>query len=159
MDKYLSQMSDLIQGFGVGFAVATTVYLLIVFYRAAAGKDMSDLITSDAAGNKVSHTKFWSNVAYTVTTISLLKINFDPERTHVLPELWLIYLGTVAGHATAAKWISTRLGNKQPDIPEDEEAVEEEPEEIPAEEAEAVEVQQLADTASQTRSQRVKRQR
>ena len=149
-------MSDLIQGFGVGFAVATTVYLLTVFYRAAAGKDMSDLITSDAAGNKVSHTKFWSNVAYTVTTISLLKINFDPERTHVLPELWLIYLGTVAGHATAAKWISTRLGNKQPDIPEDE-AVEEKPEEIPAEEAEAVEVQQLADTASQTRSQRVKR--
>ena len=151
-------MSDLIQGFGVGFAVATTVYLLIVFYRAAAGKDMSDLITSDAAGNKVSHTKFWSNVAYTVTTISLLKINFDPERTHVLPELWLIYLGTVAGHATAAKWISTRLGNKQPALPE-EEAVEEEPEEIPAEEADTVEIQQLADTASQTRSQRVKRQR
>ena len=151
-------MSDLIQGFGVGFAVATTVYLLIVFYRAAAGKDMSDLITSDAAGNKVSHTKFWSNVAYTVTTISLLKINFDPERTHVLPELWLIYLGTVAGHATAAKWISTRLGNKQPALPE-EEAVEEEPEEIPAEEADTVEIQQLADTASQTRSQRVNRQR
>jgi hypothetical protein len=158
MDKYLSQMSDLIQGFGVGFAVATTVYLLIVFYRAAAGKDMSDLITSDAAGNKVSHTKFWSNVAYTVTTISLLKINFDPERTHVLPELWLIYLGTVAGHATAAKWISTRLGNKQPDLPEDE-AVEEEPEEIPAEEAEAVEVQPLLDNAAQPRSQRIKRQR
>ena len=151
-------MSDLIQGFGVGFAVATTVYLLIVFYRAAAGKDMSDLITSDAAGNKVSHTKFWSNVAYTVTTISLLKINFDPERTHVLPELWLIYLGTVAGHATAAKWISTRLGNKQPDLPEDE-AVEEEPEEIPAEEAEAVEVQPLLDNAAQPRSQRIKRQR
>jgi hypothetical protein len=68
--------------------------------------DMTELF-KDETSNHLSHTKFWSNIAYFAATLAFLSLNlFSTTIPDSLEMIWLIYLGVVASNAVASKWIS-----------------------------------------------------
>lgn len=61
---------------------------------------------------KVSHTKFWSNIAYATGTAAIVITTFKGNLT---PDLFLIYLSVVGGAAIASKFVSLRYGGGKDD--------------------------------------------
>lgn len=70
---------------------------------------LTDLVT-DAATGRVSHTKLWRNVAFAVATLA---ITLAAIRGTLTADLFVVYLGVVAGSATAASWLSFKHGTAQ----------------------------------------------
>lgn len=89
------------------FTVGLMVGLTIIFVRAIHGLELDEMFTSHGSG-KLSHTKFWANIAYLVATLAFIRLNFTEERPAYLPELWLIYIALTSGNAMASKWISLK---------------------------------------------------
>lgn len=65
---------------------------------------LRDLFT-DAGGKTLSHTKLWSNIACAAATVAFIKQAWAGTLT---AEIWLAYLGCVAGAATASKFLSLK---------------------------------------------------
>lgn len=86
------------------FAVSFTVLLFVFFIKAARHADMTDLFRDKHKGY-ISHTKFWSNVAFLAATIAFLNININDKAS---AELWAIYLGTVASQTLISKFIGAK---------------------------------------------------
>lgn len=76
--------------------------------------DMTELFKNDV-NDRLSHTKFWSNVAYFAATVAFLNLNLfnSGNVSGVLEAVWVIYLGVVASNAVASKWISHRYKGYQ----------------------------------------------
>lgn len=68
-------------------------------------KLVDELIKSGGSG-KASHTKFWANVAYFAATLCFVHFEWFAPEPNI--ELWLVYLGTVAGAASVSKLLSLR---------------------------------------------------
>ena len=68
-------------------------------------KLINELIKSGGSG-QASHTKFWANVAYLCATVCFVNFEWTANEPHI--ELWLVYLGTVAGMASVSKLLSLR---------------------------------------------------
>jgi hypothetical protein len=66
-------------------------------------KFVDSLIT--AHNGKVSHTRLWSNVAYSVATGIVIYLTINDKLTH---EYFFTYLAVVACHASASKLIATK---------------------------------------------------
>lgn len=94
------------------FAVA--VILIAVFATSLKNIQLAELFESTGTG-KISHTKFWANVAYFVATIAFVDINFKPSPPEYLVELWFVYLATVAGNASISKFLSLKYSNQNAD--------------------------------------------
>lgn len=75
--------------------------------RALKNIQLSELFESTGTG-KISHTKFWSNVAYFVCTVAFAYMNFKPTPPEHLVEVWVVYLATVAGNASISKFLSLK---------------------------------------------------
>lgn len=88
------------------FAAFVSIWLTIIMAIAIIHIDLSELFANK--DNKVSHTKFWANIAYFVTTVAFIKLNFTETFQQYLSEIWLIYLSVVAGNASLSKWISLK---------------------------------------------------
>lgn len=67
---------------------------------------MKDLIW-DVGTNRLSHTKLWSNVAYFMCTIAF---GWGIWKGTLTWDIWLIYLGVVAGSTLASKVLSLKFG-------------------------------------------------
>jgi len=61
---------------------------------------LQELVTN--VEGKVSHSKFWCNIAYLAGTIKFIMI---PAPT---ADLWMVYLGVVGGASLASKFISMK---------------------------------------------------
>lgn len=94
------------------FSVGLTIILAFILLKAIHGLDLAEMFESHGSG-KISHTKFWSNVAYLVGTISFIKINFSEHPPEYLPELWLFFLGVIGGNSSVSKWISLKYANNK----------------------------------------------
>lgn len=57
---------------------------------------------------KVSHTKFWSNIAYLTATFIVIKLTYMNQLTE---NYFLFYLGVVASHASVSKMLGIRKEN------------------------------------------------
>lgn len=66
---------------------------------------IKELIQNEKGG--ISHTKFWSNLAYAVATF---KFAITPD---LEADIWLAYLGIVGGAAMASKFIQMKYGSSQ----------------------------------------------
>jgi hypothetical protein len=91
-------------------SIFVTIFLLVLTYilfKSLRKINVADLFV-ERSTNKISHTKFWSNIAYFASTIAFLSLNlFSNQATSGGMEIiWLIYLGVVASNAVASKWIS-----------------------------------------------------
>jgi hypothetical protein len=56
---------------------------------------------------KISHTKFWSNIAYATGTGVFILQAYKGTLT---PDVWLIYMGVVGAHSAVSKMISSKYG-------------------------------------------------
>lgn len=65
---------------------------------------------------KFSHTKFWSNVAYCTATFIMFKLTYMSQLT---PDYLMIYLATVASHASVSKYIGTIQPKSKDEKPND----------------------------------------
>lgn len=110
MDAVLSFLANLT--LDKAFSVGLTVILAFILLKAIHGLDLAEMFESHGSG-KISHTKFWSNVAYLVGTISFIKINFSEHPPEYLPELWLFFLGVIGGNSAVSKWISLKYANNK----------------------------------------------
>lgn len=71
-------------------------------------KKLADALIRDSIDREnVSHTKFWSNVAYAAATAVFLYKGFTDGLS---TEIWLIYLGVVGAHSAVSKYLSYRHG-------------------------------------------------
>lgn len=66
-----------------------------------------DLISTPQG--KVSHTKFWGNVAYLTATGIMVVVTYRDKLTW---DLFAIYLTVVGGSAIASKLVALRYGGK-----------------------------------------------
>ncbi|MDR1276170.1 MAG: hypothetical protein LBL72_07300 [Candidatus Accumulibacter sp.] len=69
--------------------------------------NLSDLIACPD-GKTLSHTKLWANIGYAAATAAFIRLNWIGI-AHT--EVWLAYLGCVAGAATASKFLALKYGN------------------------------------------------
>lgn len=70
-------------------------------------KHLKDLVRSDITPDKVSHTKFWSNIGMAAMTVVFLWYGFQGT----LPEWYMwVYAPTVAAPQLLSKLISLRWG-------------------------------------------------
>ena len=67
----------------------------------------AQLIT-DANGQTLSHNKLWANVAYLAATVCFIRYNWLLDTPNI--ELWLLYMGTLAGSTRLSKYLSLRFG-------------------------------------------------
>lgn len=88
--------------------------LTYILFKSLKKFNMADLFVENST-NKISHTKFWSNIAYFASTIAFLSLNlFSTQGSNSGMEIiWLIYLGVVASNAVASKWISYKYNVNQ----------------------------------------------
>lgn len=92
--------------------IAFVGIILYTFLKSIIKVDTNDLIMEHKSGF-VSHSKFWSNIAYLVATICFIVLNLF-HTAEILPYiefLWLIFLGTVASNAAVNKLITYKYGN------------------------------------------------
>jgi hypothetical protein len=82
--------------------------------KAGRKMDMTELFKNETTG-QLSHTKFWSNVAYFSATLAFLSLNLfnNGSSADTLEFIWIIYLGVVASNAVASKWISYKYNMSQ----------------------------------------------
>ena len=90
------------------------VILFVVMLKAGRKMDMTELFKNEKTG-QLSHTKFWSNVAYFAATLAFLSLNLFSSGaiSGTLEFIWIIYLGVVASNAVASKWISHKYNGSQ----------------------------------------------
>ncbi len=88
--------------------------LTYILFKSLKKFNMADLFIENST-NKISHTKFWSNIAYFASTIAFLSLNlFSNQASQAGMEIiWLIYLGVVASNTVASKWISYKYTGNQ----------------------------------------------
>lgn len=91
-------------------SIFVTIFLLVLTYilfKSLRKINVADLFV-ESSTNKISHTKFWSNIAYFASTIAFLSLNLFSEHASSggMEIIWLIYLGVVASNSVASKWIS-----------------------------------------------------
>ena len=78
------------------------------FVKANGQLNLKELFV-DAKTGHLSHTKYWSNIAYLTSTVAFIILNvfqIDKLDAGSITMLWLIYLGVVASSAMASKLIS-----------------------------------------------------
>lgn len=94
------------------FVCIFLIALTVVLFKSLKKFNMADLFVENST-NKISHTKFWSNIAYFAATIAFLSLNLfaSPTANGGMEIIWLIYLGVVASNAVASKWISYKYTN------------------------------------------------
>lgn len=105
-------------------SIFVTIFLLVLTYilfKSLQKINVADLFI-ESSSQKISHTKFWSNIAYFASTIAFLSLNlFSNNATSGGMEIiWLIYLGVVASNAVASKWISYKYSGNNQNTPEKE---------------------------------------
>lgn len=66
---------------------------------------LSDLVV-DSTNGRLSYNKLWANIAYAVVTFAIIRLSIVGE---VSIEMWLVYLGAVAGNATICRVLSLRF--------------------------------------------------
>lgn len=98
--------------FNVISSIFLSLFLIVLFYvmiNATRKMDMTDLFKRGHA-QRVSHTKFWSNIAYFAATLAFLSLNVIGEgaQSGVIEAVWIIYLGVVASNDIASKWITNK---------------------------------------------------
>jgi len=64
-------------------------------------------LSHDENGN-FNNTRFWASVAYFTATFIVIKLTYLNQLTE---NYFLIYLGVVAAHGTASKFINTKTNN------------------------------------------------
>ena len=92
----------------------TAFFMLIVsifLYKGILKLDLKGLFVDNPSDIHISSTKFWSNIAYFVTTVAFLAINIAAPDTSSLEFIWLIYLGVVASAAVATKFLKLRYSS------------------------------------------------
>lgn len=96
------------------------IMLILIFINGIKKINFQELFF-DEKENKFSHTKFWSNVAYLVSTVAFLYINIFrlDVSNNFIDMIWIIYLGVVAGNASVSKWIAYKYGGRNNYTPYD----------------------------------------
>ena len=111
---WLEVKSILTTGMGTVIMTIMLVFIIILvieFVNGSRKTNVQELFIDERSG-KFSHTKYWSNVAYLVSTVVFLYMHMfllDKIGDHI-EMLWLIYLGVVAGNASVNKLISYKYG-------------------------------------------------
>lgn len=114
---FITELKDFVAGGAntviIGFMAAFIIMLLWGFVKGVARMSMKDLFIDERSGH-ISHTKYWSNVAYLSATVAFLVLNlfYFKEIEKYVELLWIIYLGVVASSATISKLISYKYGVK-----------------------------------------------
>ena len=72
---------------------------------------LKHLFIEDEDG-RISHTRFWSSVAYAVATWVVIKMTLAGTLNW---ELFTTYLAVVASHTAASKWLTARFTKTEPD--------------------------------------------
>lgn len=115
MSPFFLEIKSMLSG-GMGTAImiimlAFIIVLLVEFVKGSRKTDMRELFI-DERSKHFSHTKYWSNVAYLVATVTFLYMHLYAidKIADQLEMLWLIYLGVVAGNASVNKLISYKYG-------------------------------------------------
>lgn len=65
------------------------------------------MISDDADPTRVSQSKIWTNIAYSVGTVVFIMQAWNKT---LLPDVWLIYLGIIGAHTVASKMIGSKYG-------------------------------------------------
>lgn len=119
METTLPSLNPLLQNpFVLISSIFVSIFLLAltyVLFKSLRKFNMADLFI-ESTTNKISHTKFWSNIAYFASTIAFLSLNLFSDQASAagMEIIWMIYLGVVASNAVASKWIAYKYtGNKQ----------------------------------------------
>lgn len=96
------------------FLIVFIIMLFWGFVKGTKGMRFSDLFV-DHATKQVSHTKYWSNVAYLSATIAFLTLNlfFVDQIKGYIEVIWMIYLGVVASNAAFSKYVNNKAGQQQ----------------------------------------------
>lgn len=88
-----------------------TFFIIVMFWgfvKANRELNLKELFIDDKTGH-LSHTKYWSNIAYLTSTVAFISLNIfhvgDMQGSQ-LEMLWLIYTGVVASNAAVSKLIS-----------------------------------------------------
>lgn len=93
------------------FAGTIIILMTFIVVKAVWGLNLKTMFTTKNDPSSISHTRFWSNMAYFVATITFVKLNF--RESEYITELWLIYLGIIGGNASINKYISMKYGGNQ----------------------------------------------
>ena len=93
---------------GTLFSALVMLLIAILMFKSLRKVDLSELWLSEGS-NRVSSTKFWSNIAYFVATVAFLAINFVAPGVAAVEWIWTIYLGVVGGSAMVNKLLSLRF--------------------------------------------------
>lgn len=80
-------------------------YVGFIIVKSMKNRDLSRLVISPVNG-KLSHHRFWANVAYFLASVAFVKINFMIPSPNYIIELWAIYLTVIGGVDVFSKWIS-----------------------------------------------------
>lgn len=100
----------------IGFMVAFIIALFVGFVKGMSRIDPKHLFTDGTSG-RISHTKYWANVAYLSATVAFLIINlfYFKEAKDQIEVLWLIFLGVVASNSSLSKFIGLKYGAQAKD--------------------------------------------
>lgn len=91
--------------------VFTAFFMLVVsvfLFKGLRKLDLKGLFLDNPTDKHISNSKFWSNVAYFVSTVAFLAINLAAPGAQSLEFIWVVYLGVVASAAVASKFLSLR---------------------------------------------------
>lgn len=97
--------------FMAGAGVFTAVFMLIVsvlLFKGMMKLDLKGLFVEKPGDRHISSSKFWSNIAYFVSTIAFLAINLAAPGAPALEFIWVVYLGVVASATVVSKFLSLR---------------------------------------------------
>jgi len=91
--------------------IFTALFMLIVsilLFKGMTKLDLKGLFTENPGDRFISNSKFWSNIAYFVSTIAFLAINIAAPGAASLEFIWVVYLGVVGASAAVHKFLSLR---------------------------------------------------
>lgn len=111
MDRAVHALYDYFNGLSIAFLYGFIVFLSYILFSSTRGIDLSVLYKSEFTG-RLSHTKFWTNIAYFAATLAFINMNlFTPVKdTGSLEIIWVIYLGIVASDNIATKYLLLKYG-------------------------------------------------
>lgn len=107
-------LSGYVTLFGIIVSTVFVVVMLHVLLVAMRGRDFSRLMIDSTTG-KMSHNKFWSNIAFTMATIAFINYNFSDSKPEHLVEIWVIYLSVIGGVDIFKTFIHQRNKEKRMD--------------------------------------------
>ena len=104
--NFLSSLSTAtyIRLFSVVVASLFVSFILWAIFQAVKGEDLRYLVVSETT-DKLSQTKFWTNIAYILGSICFVKYNFDAGDKSSLVEIWALYLSVIGGSNVFAIWM------------------------------------------------------